>query len=184
MADNVCHRWGRHPWAFEPLHPESYHACPGEQGGESQRRGDRTCASSASALRVFRPHCRHFDRRVSVITVSALSLSAPHEVTDLLPSCWEHFGWILIPASTSSLTWHRRSFRLRTSYLGSGVGQFMKVARGKQRFNPLPLEVAVKRLVKKHLADKATSGEDTPLKFEASRDNKSPQCKVYGRCSA
>ena len=67
---------------------------------------------------------------------------------------------------------------------GSGVGQFMKVARGKQRFNPLPLEVAVKRLVKKHLADKATSGEDTPLKFEASRDNKSPQCKVYGRCSA
>jgi len=67
---------------------------------------------------------------------------------------------------------------------GSGVGQFTKVARGKQRFNPLPLEVAVKRLVKKHLADKATSGEDTPLKFEASRDNKSPQCKVYGRCSA
>src|SRR6266480_5685903 len=62
----------------------------------------------------------------------------------------------------------------------SKFSKLVNAVRGKQRFDPTPLEEAVKRLVKRHLADRATRGEDTPLRFEASRDNKSPQCKVYG----
>lgn len=59
------------------------------------------------------------------------------------------------------------------------LGKLIKVARGKHRFDPGPLEMAVKRLVKKHLGSKAIGGEDAAFKFEASRDNKTPQCKVY-----
>jgi hypothetical protein len=63
---------------------------------------------------------------------------------------------------------------------GSKLGKLMRVVRGSQRFDPVHLEEAIKRLVKNHLADRATAGEDTPIQFEASRDNKNPQCKVYG----
>jgi hypothetical protein len=66
---------------------------------------------------------------------------------------------------------------------GSKFSKFVRVVGGSQRFDPVRLEEVVKRLVKKHLADRATAGEDTPIQFEASRDNKSPQCKVYGLCS-
>ncbi|KAI9854152.1 MAG: hypothetical protein M1813_001359, partial [Trichoglossum hirsutum] len=61
----------------------------------------------------------------------------------------------------------------------STLGKLVRVVRGRQRFDPVPLEEAVKRLVRKHLAGRATGGEDTLLQFEASRDNKSPQCKVF-----
>ena len=74
-------------------------------------------------------------------------------------------------------------FPVEGAISGSDFNKLMKAIRGKQRFDPVPLEEAIKRLVKKHLADRATRGEDTPLRFEASRDNKSPQCKVYGICS-
>ncbi|KAH0542025.1 hypothetical protein FGG08_003574 [Glutinoglossum americanum] len=63
---------------------------------------------------------------------------------------------------------------------GSRLGRVMGVVRGRQRFDPASLEEAVKRLVGEHLADRAIGGEDTPIQFEASRDNKNPQCKVYG----
>jgi hypothetical protein len=62
---------------------------------------------------------------------------------------------------------------------GSAFGKLMKVAKGKHRFDPTPLEMAVKRLVQKHLGAKAVGGEDTLFKFEASRDHAMPQCKVY-----
>jgi hypothetical protein len=63
---------------------------------------------------------------------------------------------------------------------GHKVTKAMKAAFGKQRFDPTPLEEAIKRLVEKHLGDRASAGKDTPLRFEASRDSKWPQCKVYG----
>jgi hypothetical protein len=62
---------------------------------------------------------------------------------------------------------------------GSTVGRLVKVAKGKHRFDPVPLEMAVKRLVRKHLGVRASRGEDTVFKFEASRDHAIPECKVY-----
>ena len=62
---------------------------------------------------------------------------------------------------------------------GSTFGKLVKVARGKQRFDPTPLEIAVKRLIRKYLGPKDAGGEDTLFKFEASRDQSMPQCKVY-----
>ena len=41
-----------------------------------------------------------------------------------------------------------------------------------------PLEDAIKRLVKKHLGDKAVQGEDTLMNFEVQRSGQEPQCKV------
>ena len=70
-------------------------------------------------------------------------------------------------------------FPVESVVSGNKISKLIKVVRSKQQFDPTPLEEAVKGLVRKHLADKATRGEDTPLRFEASRDNKSPQCKVY-----
>jgi hypothetical protein len=58
---------------------------------------------------------------------------------------------------------------------GSTLGKLVKVVKGKHRFDPTPLEIAVKRLVQKHLGPKATVGEDTLFKFEACRDHKMPQ---------
>ncbi len=74
-------------------------------------------------------------------------------------------------------------FPVEGAVSGSDFSKLVKAIRGKQRFDPVPLEEAVKRLVKKHLENRATRGEDTLLRFEASRDKKSPQCKMYGACS-
>jgi hypothetical protein len=41
----------------------------------------------------------------------------------------------------------------------SKFSKFVKVVKGKQRFDPTPLEKVVKSLVKKHLADRATRGK-------------------------
>jgi hypothetical protein len=71
-------------------------------------------------------------------------------------------------------------FPIEGAISGSKFGKLIQVVRGRQRFDPLPLEEAVKRLVRKHLAERATEGEDTPMRFEVSRDNEGPQCKVYG----
>ena len=71
-------------------------------------------------------------------------------------------------------------FPIETLISGSKIGKLFTIARGQQRFDPKPLEDAVKGLVVKHLGERATAGVDTPLRFDASR-NKSPRCKVYGR---
>jgi hypothetical protein len=62
---------------------------------------------------------------------------------------------------------------------GSKLGKLLKVVKGNHRFDPTSLEMAVKRLIQKHLGPKATEGEDTLFKFDASRDQAMPQCKVY-----
>jgi hypothetical protein len=61
----------------------------------------------------------------------------------------------------------------------SKFGKLLKVVKGNHRFDPTPLETAVKRLIQKHLGPKAAGGEDTLFKFDASRDQSTPQCKVY-----
>jgi hypothetical protein len=70
-------------------------------------------------------------------------------------------------------------FPLENIVSGSKLGKLVKVATGKHRFDPKPLETAVKRLVQRHLGPKALGGEDVLFKFEASRDQTMPQCKVY-----
>jgi hypothetical protein len=55
------------------------------------------------------------------------------------------------------------------------LGILVNAIAGTQRFDPEPLEKAVKRLVKKHLGDRSPAGENTLFKFEASQD---PPCKV------
>ena len=59
-------------------------------------------------------------------------------------------------------------FPVKGAISGSKLGKLMGVVRGTQRFDPAPLEKAVKRLVRKHLADRTTGGEDALLQFEAS----------------
>ena len=61
---------------------------------------------------------------------------------------------------------------------GSKFGQLFTVARGRQRFRAEPLELAIKRLVKKYLGDRCTQGEETPFRFEASKLQGDHACKV------
>lgn len=70
-------------------------------------------------------------------------------------------------------------FPMETLISGSKIGKLFTIARGQQRFDPKPLEDVIKGLVVKHLGERATAGADTPLRFEASRDQR-PNCKVYG----
>ena len=44
---------------------------------------------------------------------------------------------------------------------GSKVGKFVKGMRGRQRFKAKSLELAIKRLVKKHLRERSAEGEET-----------------------
>jgi hypothetical protein len=48
----------------------------------------------------------------------------------------------------------------------------------KYRFDHELLESALKRLIIEHLGARATDGEDTLFRFEASKDGGSPDCKV------
>lgn len=61
---------------------------------------------------------------------------------------------------------------------GSRVGQLVTVTRGKQRFKAEPLELAIKRLVKKQLGDRCIQGEETPFRFEATELQGDHACKV------
>ena len=61
---------------------------------------------------------------------------------------------------------------------GSKVGQFLKVVRGRQRFKAEPLDLAIKRLVKKHLGERSTEGEETLFRFEASKLKEDQSCHV------
>ena len=60
---------------------------------------------------------------------------------------------------------------------GSAMGKLLKVVRGRQRFDPKPLEAAVKRLVKRHSGD-SCADEDKPLRFEASNISEHQKCNV------
>ena len=58
------------------------------------------------------------------------------------------------------------------------IGKFLPLVTGKQRFDSKPFEEAIKSLVIKYLGTRATKGEDTSLRFEASKDLEKPDCKV------
>lgn len=60
----------------------------------------------------------------------------------------------------------------------SKVGQLLTVARGKQRFGPEPLEIAIKRLVKKYLGNTSEQGEETLLRFKHSELGDDQICRV------
>ncbi|KAL9070427.1 MAG: hypothetical protein Q9161_004851 [Pseudevernia consocians] len=61
---------------------------------------------------------------------------------------------------------------------GSKVGQFLKVVRDRQRFKAEPLNLAIKRLVKKHLEERSTEGEKTLFRFKASKPKEDQSCNV------
>lgn len=60
----------------------------------------------------------------------------------------------------------------------SKLGRFLKVARGKQRFEAAPLELAIKHLVTKYLGDGATTSDDTLFRFEPCDSREACNCKV------
>ena len=61
---------------------------------------------------------------------------------------------------------------------GSKFGQVLTIARGRQRFKAKPLELTIKRLVKKHLGDSCIQGEETPFRFKATELQGDHACKV------
>lgn len=71
-------------------------------------------------------------------------------------------------------------FPVEGIFSGSKLGRLVKVARGKQRFNPQSFETIVKKLIADHLKTRSSDGENTTLRFEAFT---SQQCKVYVRHS-
>lgn len=60
----------------------------------------------------------------------------------------------------------------------SRFGKVFNVVRGQQRFKPEPLELAIKRLVKKYLGERSTEGEETLFRFEASKLEEDRSCNV------
>ena len=61
---------------------------------------------------------------------------------------------------------------------GSKVGQLFQVVRGRQRFQAEPLELAIKRLVKRYLGERSTKGEETLFRFEAPKLTEDRSCNV------
>ena len=61
---------------------------------------------------------------------------------------------------------------------GGKIGKLLTVARGRQRFEAKPLELAIKRLVKERLGGRCTQGEETPFRFEDSKLQEVHACKV------
>ena len=60
----------------------------------------------------------------------------------------------------------------------SSVGKVYKILRGRQRFQAQPLELAIKRLVKKYLGERNAEGEETFFRFEASKLTDNRSCNV------
>lgn len=60
----------------------------------------------------------------------------------------------------------------------SKVGKLVKVMRGRQRFKVKSLELAIKRLVEKHLRERSAEGEETGFRFEAFKLTEDRSCKV------
>ena len=69
-------------------------------------------------------------------------------------------------------------FPVENTFGRSSLGKSIKLVRGKDRFDPRPLESAIKRLVKKYLGDEATAGEDTPFRFRPSNIGEQDNCRV------
>jgi hypothetical protein len=60
----------------------------------------------------------------------------------------------------------------------SKLGILGNLVRGNNRFDEKPLESALKELISEHVGVGAANGEDTPFRFEASKNGASPECKV------
>ena len=61
---------------------------------------------------------------------------------------------------------------------GSIFGKIVRVVRGRQRFKAKPLDLAIKRLVRKYLGERSTEGEETLFRFEASKLKEDQSCNV------
>ncbi|MCJ1471106.1 hypothetical protein MMC07_009754 [Pseudocyphellaria aurata] len=70
-------------------------------------------------------------------------------------------------------------FPVESMFSNSTLGRFTKVVRKKERFSPIPFENAIKRLVADHLKERATDGENTPMKFEVAQQGSDRLCKVF-----
>ena len=71
-------------------------------------------------------------------------------------------------------------FQVEDMMSGSIVGKILNVARGRQRFDPKPLEAEVKGLVRTYLGDGGTGEEieDMPLRFQTSNVGETHKCNV------
>lgn len=61
---------------------------------------------------------------------------------------------------------------------GSKIGQLFIIARSRQRFKAELLELAIKRLVEKHLEQRSTNGKETLFRFEASKPKEDYFCYI------
>jgi len=61
---------------------------------------------------------------------------------------------------------------------GSKIGQFFTIARGRQRFKAELLELAIKKLVEKHLEQRSTNGKKTLFRFEVSKPKEDYFCHI------
>ena len=69
-------------------------------------------------------------------------------------------------------------FPVENTFGQSALGKSIKLVRGKDRFDPRPLESAIKRLVKKYLGDEAIASEDNPFRFRPSNIGGQDNCRV------
>lgn len=69
-------------------------------------------------------------------------------------------------------------FPIESLIQGGSVGRFFNVARGKQRFQAEPLELAIKRLVRNSPGEGSTRDEETPFRFESSKLQSGHGCRV------
>lgn len=61
---------------------------------------------------------------------------------------------------------------------GSKLGRFAKILAKDQRFSPIPLEKAIKKLVVDQLKERTTEGENTPMRFAVAQPSSYQSCKV------
>lgn len=69
-------------------------------------------------------------------------------------------------------------FPVESMLAGSKLGRLTKYITKAQRFSPVPLENAIKRLVVDQLKERATDGENTPINFEVAHPGSDRPCKV------
>lgn len=69
-------------------------------------------------------------------------------------------------------------FPVESTLSGSTLGRFAKIIAKHQRFNPIPLENAIKKIVVDQLKERATEGENTLMNFEVAQPGSDQACKV------
>lgn len=69
-------------------------------------------------------------------------------------------------------------FPVESMLSSSRLSRFAKIVARDQLFSPIPLENAIKRLVVEQLKERATDGENTPMKFEVAQPASDQPCKV------